>query len=191
MSYSTNLKRPCGNCPFLVEGGIRVYTERMDEILDDHATFACHATVDYGSEDDEGNITKHAGEQECVGRMIYKGQATGEHDDQMTRISRRLGLLDTEKLEGHDLVFKTRDALLASCLDAEDQKEIETCAIVWDNGCEAPAGFMRGGRVVDGRVAAEFHCRMCCEAVCENCSQEDDGDDDRLCLQCAEEEGHV
>lgn len=46
------MTRPCGDCPFLKVGGIRLSQKRVREIagamLDSQgATFQCHATVDY------------------------------------------------------------------------------------------------------------------------------------------------
>lgn len=51
-----DLKRPCDNCPFRKEGGIRLHPGRAREIargqIDNPGmTFPCHKTVDYEAED--------------------------------------------------------------------------------------------------------------------------------------------
>ena len=78
-----NLKRPCKNCPFLVEGAIELRPGRVDGIVrgmlaDDTSTFFCHKTVHAKNadgrhiENDDGSITYVAGKKDsaCVGAMV-------------------------------------------------------------------------------------------------------------------------
>lgn len=194
------LKRPCDDCPFLREGGIRLAgPERIREILDDRVTFPCHKTVDYDDDAEDGQTMRSTGrEQACVGRTIFQLKAPGQHLDQMARISMRLKAisekekptgLDPDALEGHDLVFDSLEEMKA----AQGWPEFkptgtgEPCSIV-DRNCTAPAGWAIGGGVEDNDEAdAEHWCTECGEAVCTACSTSD-GSGGRICNNCNDEE---
>ena len=62
------LKRPCGNCPFRTDRVPFLDRERAQDIADSlaaDASFPSAMTVDYGSEDGEGEITPDS--QYCAG----------------------------------------------------------------------------------------------------------------------------
>jgi hypothetical protein len=109
---------PCDNCPFRKEGGIRLRPDRAREIAHQFTdsqggTFPCHKTVDYGTEDDEGN-TSLDGTQMCAGGLLFaekQGKA-----NQLVRIMERIGAYDARKLAGHDLVFDSLAMMLKAQL---------------------------------------------------------------------------
>lgn len=78
-----NLKKPCANCPFLVNGAIELEEGRLEDIvedlkLDDGTNFQCHKSV-YGSkggnweEGEEGgsHYVPSGNESMCIGSAIY------------------------------------------------------------------------------------------------------------------------
>jgi len=116
-----DLKRPCVDCPFLIEGGIRLRAARVLDIahafLDTRgALFQCHRTVkniENDDEEDDGGRPWRAGEQMCVGGMLFaykQGKA-----NQMMRIGERTGF-DPRLLEGRNLVFRSLRAMLKTAL---------------------------------------------------------------------------
>ena len=59
-----NLKRPCANCPFRVDGAIDLKPGRIEGIArnltaDDRQWFMCHKTLEQGDR------------SQCVGSMVY------------------------------------------------------------------------------------------------------------------------
>ena len=74
-AHHLRLKKPCANCPFLVDGAIDLAPGRRKAIIeglmsDDHATFQCHKTVHskHGGEwDEEGNYAPSGEEAMCAG----------------------------------------------------------------------------------------------------------------------------
>lgn len=114
---------PCGNCPFLKEGGIRLHPERAREIADnmlstEGATFACHKTAI--DSDDENGRTEGPDSLHCAGALIFaekNGNAT-----QMMRICERLGMYDASKLKNQHLVFDDLDQMLDAQLDVPPKK---------------------------------------------------------------------
>lgn len=105
------LKRPCEDCPFLKEGGIRLRKARAEEIggmmlSRDGGTFACHKTTEAGG--GEGP------EQHCAGALVFAEK--NEIATQAMRIAERLRMYDYTTLQGHDDVFDT----LEEMLDAND-----------------------------------------------------------------------
>ena len=97
-----DLLNPCSNCPFLKKGGIALTPGRVLEIaepfLDSQgSTFACHKTVNYSDEDDDGNPNRNnPNERHCAGALMFaekNGNAT-----QMMRIMERIGGYDARKL---------------------------------------------------------------------------------------------
>lgn len=121
------LKRPCDNCPFRREGGVRhLAPERVAQIagamLDGQgATFACHKTT-IDVEDDDGVEHRAAGprSQHCAGALIF-AEKNGNANQPM-RIAERLGLYDAKALMADkrvvDMVFDD----LAEMLRANDGK---------------------------------------------------------------------
>lgn len=102
-----NLKRPCDDCPFLKEGGIRLRKERARDIAEmmlsrDGGSFACHKTTEAGGS--EGP------EQHCSGALIFAEKH--ETATQVMRIAERLQMYDHRKLQGHDDVFDTLEEMV-------------------------------------------------------------------------------
>lgn len=105
-----DIKKPCDDCPFRREGGIRLRRSRAEEIAEgmlssQGSTFACHKTVDH-----DGDQFTKSEEKHCAGALIFaekNGTAT-----QMMRIVERLGMYDASKLVGHDDVFNDLDEML-------------------------------------------------------------------------------
>jgi hypothetical protein len=73
--HHLRLKKPCENCPFLVEGAIELGPGRVEGIIetllaDDHSTFQCHKTVHSargGDWDEDGSYTPSGHEAMCAG----------------------------------------------------------------------------------------------------------------------------
>jgi hypothetical protein len=91
------LKRPCDNCPFLKQGGIRLAPARASGLVENALSeqgndFPCHKTVEY--EDDQPPNTQDA--SHCVGSIIF----SLKHDveTQMMRIAARLRLYDPAEI---------------------------------------------------------------------------------------------
>jgi hypothetical protein len=112
----SHVARPCANCPFRREGGIRLRPGRIREILGvvtpdrgPGGTFPCHKTVNHDARD-------HATELECAGALIFaykQGTST-----QMMRISERLGLMDPDLATGdHPEIFDDADEWLETAED--------------------------------------------------------------------------
>lgn len=103
-----DLKKPCSNCPFLKEGGIRLHPGRADDIagmmLDwDGGTFACHKTaIDCEEDEEEGGRKDTRYTQHCAGALIYA--IKNDNFTQMMRIAGRLGW-DPDAMIGHDDVI--------------------------------------------------------------------------------------
>ena len=61
------LSRPCENCPFLKESGIRLSAGRIRGIMEHDGVFTCHKHVDYSSVDEDDGSYRYGGEQPCSG----------------------------------------------------------------------------------------------------------------------------
>lgn len=204
------MKKPCANCPFLKEGGVPLRLGRIEEIHDVVAgerggVFPCHKSVKVREEEEDSdderdgkfNALKHPESSHCAGAIIYSLKL--ETPNQMTRIGMRLGAFDPDALMMH--ADKVHDSLHdwiqgdpiaredqarrdASRKAAEATETGDPCSVA-DQGCEAPAGFLVGGRVVHGTDLAEFSCSECGEPVCGSCSELND-EDERICNRCLE-----
>jgi hypothetical protein len=108
------LTHPCKDCPFIKDGTMNqsLSEGRMKEILeslnDDHNTFHCHKTIDYGkdfthSEVGEEEYTPSGKQQHCVGAMIYLEKK--KRPNISMRIGRFTGEYDPSKLKGHDSII--------------------------------------------------------------------------------------
>lgn len=102
-----DLVRPCSDCPFLKDGGIRLRPARAREIADmmlsrDGGTFACHKTTEAGGS--EGPV------RHCAGALIFA--ESHKIMTQAMRIAERLQIYDHTKLEESDKVFVTRSEML-------------------------------------------------------------------------------
>lgn len=106
MNYG--LKKPCTKCPF--RNDVRPYlrAERVEDIHDvlrGGGTFACHSTVDYSREDEDGNHVETGGEHFCAGALILMEREFESHGGCMANQSVRFAtrfvgfnpnLLDTD-----------------------------------------------------------------------------------------------
>ena len=108
-----DLKKPCDECPFLREGGVRLTRERIKEIAGmmlsaNGGHFPCHKTTGVAGNCDGKN------EQHCAGALIFaekNGTTT-----QMMRIAERLGMYDASQLVGKERVFCGINEMLATAL---------------------------------------------------------------------------
>ena len=102
------MAKPCNECPFLREGGVRVTVERAREIVRNMlsfsgGSFACHKTT---NEDEDGEYTPGPKEEHCAGAAIF-AEKNG-NQTQMMRIADRLGMYDPVDHEPyHGLIFDT------------------------------------------------------------------------------------
>ncbi len=115
------MTKPCNNCPFRREGGIRLTPERAEEIalcaapLDGRgATFPCHKTTK-DSTGDEGENDRVATDesQHCGGALMFA--YTVGHTSQMLRIAERLGMIDRAFADNPDpdnLIFDDVDEMI-------------------------------------------------------------------------------
>lgn len=105
MNY--DLKRPCSDCPFLREGGIRLTPNRVHRIAGmmlstGGGTFICHKTMETKSE------------QHCAGALIFAEK--NRTATQAMRWMERIGVYDHTKLESQDSVFDTLPEMLESAI---------------------------------------------------------------------------
>lgn len=108
------MRKPCGDCPFRRKGGIRLRSERVDEVGGNMLSFAgvkfpCHKHV-------HGKARRREVDREhCVGALIFAEK--NDTATQAMRIAERLGLYDARKLmapenkDVHDFVFDTLDEM--------------------------------------------------------------------------------
>lgn len=185
-----NMQTPCPECPFrndLDHGYLRA--DRIREIAESlfqGGSFPCHKTTEYEEDDDGfGDMHETDASEQCAGAEIFlvkQGMST-----QMGRIAERLGLAAPLDMDA-PVCGSVREMLAAHGHgpgpDGDDE-EPEPCSVV-NPGCEAPAGMMVGGGVIEGTESAEYECYGCGVPVCGNCSQERDGH--RLCDDCLESE---
>lgn len=86
-AHHLRLKRPCDNCPFLVDGAIELAAGRVEGIIEelltnDQSTFQCHKTVHSargGKWDDDGNYEASGHEAMCTGAaalLMKRGRPT-------------------------------------------------------------------------------------------------------------------
>lgn len=170
---SPPIKAPCAKCPFRAKfKGERDYLRsgRRAEIalsVLEGAEFPCHETVDYDTEDGEGDPFSGT---PCVGLdivMLRAGQM-----GQMQRIRERIGVLDPERLLAKAARTKMWDWDEVTLDDIEDI-EGEPCSVVGTD-CLAPAGYSVGGGVVRGTefLEPDEYCHECGEPVCANCMED-------------------
>lgn len=100
--------KECANCPFFDPNQLHLSRERKLEIvasIRSDASFHCHATLDYNTEDDDPMPTART--QECVGSMIL--QEREGRVNQMLRIMERIGMYDHTKLDMASVPYPTFD----------------------------------------------------------------------------------
>lgn len=107
-----DVKRPCADCPFRREGGVRLLKSRIRQIVrgittNPGARFSCHKTTGVMG------VRAHGGEQACAGALIFADKQGRLDFPQLNRICLRLGMLKPDELKDRDAVFDS----LAEMLD--------------------------------------------------------------------------
>jgi len=181
-----SLKKPCSNCPFRtdVTPYLRVgrVQEMEAELIGQQRSFTCHKTTVAGEDDEDGssNMVDGPNAQHCAGAMILLEKSNAPN--QMMRIAERLGLYKPSELDMDAPVYDSFREMREAQGDFEPVGD--PCNVV-NYGCEAPAGYMSGGGVIDGTEAADYTCYGCGDPVCGNCSKDIKGE--RTCDHCAED----
>lgn len=118
------MSRPCSNCPFLKDGGIRLHPARakqlaLNAISMDGTRFPCHKSFEAkGGYDQEEDLESEdefrqipTGTADCAGSFLLGLK----HDamNQYHRIMHRIGALDPEAIQGAELVFDTVKEMVA------------------------------------------------------------------------------
>lgn len=181
------LKAPCPDCPFRSDVKPYLKADRVREIRRSlvQGEFACHKTTEH---DGDGQHIPSTGEVHCAGALILMEKEG--RSSQMTRIAARLGMYDPARLDMDSPVYGSFEEMIRAQPDyEEDEPKGEYCHVV-DAQCEAPAGYMSGGGVVDGEEYAELECHECGQPVCGSCSElvAKGGDDVVVCNDCLDEE---
>jgi hypothetical protein len=111
---------PCDSCPFRREGGVRLTPGRAREIaklmMDSQGgTFACHKSVDYSEEDEDGDSILGPDDLHCAGALIF-AEKTNSAGTQMMRISERFGDYDSRKFTetSKALIFDSLSEMLGA-----------------------------------------------------------------------------
>lgn len=114
-----NLTRPCRDCPFRREGGIRLHRERAREIakntiLAQGASFPCHKTVDYDSCSEDGAPLPSDGESYCAGAIAFG--LNNRMLNQILRIAQRLGMWKSKDIKDRQQVFGSVSEMVSAQL---------------------------------------------------------------------------
>lgn len=195
MSTRAITAAPCAKCPFRKDVPIYLRRGRRAEIARALLTggdFACHATVDYNTGEDEDGVAvvDTSGSSMCAGaaKALLQDGTTSN----WMRVAERLGMADLDRTaeRGPDVWGMTEWQTLPEGATAsnpegdeeDDEPEGETCGTV-NAGCLAPAGYATGGGIVYGTEVADGACTLCGEALCSNCA-----DSQGRCGMCSEDE---
>lgn len=102
---------PCDSCPFRNDIDPFLTYDRVREIeyALQRGEFPCHKTVDYDSEDEDGDETSTENAKHCAGALILLEKLN--RPSQMMRICERVGLYDRSKLNMDAPVFKSFDEM--------------------------------------------------------------------------------
>jgi hypothetical protein len=181
------LRRPCAECPFRNDRPGYLRPERVRQLATEllsGSTFACHKTCASATDEDGNDDRVEAiDSQMCAGARAF--QHYNDTESQLERIALRLGGVGVVEL-GADLpVHRTVSALVAA-QPGYEEPEGEPCSIC-DDGCEAPAGHLIGGAIVDSGKTTSLHCDSCGQPVCASCSKVAHGEG-RICNDCIEYE---
>lgn len=117
MTKRCHMPKPCDDCPFRRENGIRLYAERIVEIVGCVApedmqggNFPCHKTVEHDARDRRSEL-------ECTGGLIFAYKQG--LSSQGTRIAERLGLIDPALADQPwPEIFDDLDEMLGQAIDA-------------------------------------------------------------------------
>lgn len=101
---------PCAECPFLIEGGVRLTAPRIGEIaqsllVEPGGGFPCHKTTD-----DRPRREWSA----CVGAILFTQHCKA--DTQWGQLAQRIGGLQVHRLRGQRRVFRSLAAWLRTAL---------------------------------------------------------------------------
>lgn len=187
-----SLRRPCERCPFRTDlaGGPYLTAGRAAEIrrnmLGNDMDFYCHEGIDYDALDDdwyEGDqqtFRPTAANPVCAGAMIVLLRQGSP--SQMMRVQMALTKVDlADQLDMDAPVYESLDAFVAGHGGGADEDR-ECCAIA-NADCEAPAGYLGAGGIIEGDGHCSTYCVDCGEACCPSCSV---GIDEILCPYCDE-----
>lgn len=100
-----DLKKPCGNCPFIKGTSMVLRPGRMLGIVralrNDYTVFPCHKTTRF-DEDENGDTSTvpHAKEQACMGALAYTLEHMGRIPV-LARIAIASGDLTIERIESN------------------------------------------------------------------------------------------
>lgn len=122
-----DLKKPCDNCPFRKEGGIRLEPRRAREIAQGQIdnpgfTFPCHKTVNYDDrdEDDDTHYVWQKQNQYCAGALNFALNVG--RSNQMIRIAAITGWKWKEMKE-QELCFDSVASMVAAQTPPRRKKE--------------------------------------------------------------------
>ena len=111
-----DLKTPCHNCPFLVEGGIRLSGDaRVREVaFSSGGEFPCHKTTVRGEDEDgEEDLVATRQSQVCAGAITFAYFSEDGYPGQMMRIAERLKLFNPADWEHNaDVVFPDLESMI-------------------------------------------------------------------------------
>lgn len=111
------LTKPCHNCPFRREGGIRLTPARAREIARGQTdsqglVFPCHKTVNYDEYDGDEEYTPQKGNQYCAGALNFALNSGALN--QLMRIAARIGLWKPDAMRERDACFKNEREMVAA-----------------------------------------------------------------------------
>lgn len=97
-----DLTKPCTQCPFKREDGVRLRPERIEEIEQSVTSnpggeFPCHKTT-FPSDDVGGNSIGPKS-QHCAGALLYAQKQDALGMVQMVRLAARFGVFNPDKLQ--------------------------------------------------------------------------------------------
>lgn len=110
-----DLRRPCPQCPFRTDLDFHLRPGRVEDILrgiiEDHASFPCHKTLDYGDEESLIQGQWHTEKtQQCAGAMIFLLKYASPNLPM--RVASIVGWLDLDALDLDAPVFDTREGMI-------------------------------------------------------------------------------
>jgi len=115
------LTSPCADCPFRRDVTPYIRARRVLEIEEalERAEFPCHKTTDLEDEDPESEHIPGPDEMHCAGALILLEKL--KRPSQMMRISERVGLYDSSKLNMAAPVYASFREMYRAC-EAEESK---------------------------------------------------------------------
>ena len=181
--------KPCKKCPFRTDVPPYLNAARVGEIatsIQQGGPFHCHETT--VPSDDGESMEVGPDSSVCAGSIIVM-EKMGQ-PNQHLRIAERLGLYDPKRMHMDSPVHDSWVAVQRHHGGRDEEEEQgQTCEVVGP-GCEAPAGYMVNGAVVEGTEYVEGECSECGRPVCDACSTvvARYGDDVTVCIECEEDE---